>query len=149
MRHAKTLARVRRSLRHAAVAVFAAATLASTACGTVEPRSLDTLRVEGEAYIDPATGTPYSGPVYRTFPTDRDRVQIEGTLLDGVWDGDFTVYHPNGRTRYMGSFSAGERCGPWTENADSTNNETAYEALLDEIESLGMYPPCPESRDAP
>ena len=58
------------------------------------------------------------------------------------WDGELVVYHPNGRVRYMGSFTGGDRCGPWIENADSVPTENAYEDLVREVESMGLYPPC-------
>lgn len=120
--------------------------LATLACGSPEPRDLTTLIVVDSLYVEPATGEPFTGPVYRGFPDapDDGRLQLEGGLVEGAWDGEFVVYHPNGRVRYMGSFAAGGRCGPWTENADSTRNESVYEDLVDEIESLGVYPPCPE-----
>lgn len=95
-------------------------------------------------YTEGGTGLPYTGPVFRDFPDAPGEVQLEGRLADGVWDGEMTIYHPNGAIRYMGSFHLGSRCGPWTENADSVRNQSIYEELVDDIESLGVYPPCPE-----
>lgn len=117
---------------------------AAGACGGDDrPRDLSTLVVVDSLYVDPGSGEPFSGPVYRPFPSEPDRIQIEGRLQEGTWDGEFRVFHGNGRIRYMGSFDAGSRCGAWTENIDSTRSGSVYEALLDEIESLGVYPPCP------
>ncbi len=114
------------------------------ACGGDErSRDLSTLVVVDSLYVDPGCGEPFSGPVHRPFPSEPDRIQIEGRLLEGTWDGEFRVFHGNGRIRYMGSFDAGARCGPWTENIDSIGSRSVYDALLDEIESLGVYPPCP------
>lgn len=93
-------------------------------------------------YLEPATREAFTGPVVRYFEDDPARVQLEGSLLDGAFHGELVVYHPNGRIRYMGSFKAGERCGPWTENADSTNTGSIYEDLIREVETLGLYPPC-------
>lgn len=118
--------------------------LAGACSDDARPRDLSTLAVVDSLYVDPGSGEPFSGPVFRPFPSDPDRTQIEGRLLEGTWDGEFRVYHGNGRIRYMGSFDAGSRCGPWTENIDSTRSGSVYEELLDEIESLGMYPPCPQ-----
>lgn len=113
------------------------------ACASPAPRDLSTLDVVDSLYVDRASGAPFTGPVFRRFADAPERMQVEGALLDGTWHGEFRVYHVNGRIRYMGSFDSGSRCGAWTENADSLPDESVYEELLDEIESLGMYPPCP------
>jgi len=112
------------------------------ACGVPASRDLAELVVRDSLYLDSATWTPFSGPVHRTFPDDPTITQLEGELLDGVWEGELRVYHPNGRIRYMGSFAGGERCGPWTENADSTHPGSVYDELLREVESMGLYPTC-------
>lgn len=114
-------------------------------CAGDSPRSIETLVVHDSVYVDPASGLPYSGPVYRRFADQPTMNQVEGTLREGLWHGAFRVYHPNGRVRYMGAFHGGARCGPWTENADSTAVADAYALLVNEIESLGVYPHCPES----
>lgn len=119
------------------------ATLLSS-CAGPEARDLTTLTVRDSLYVDPGSGEPFTGPVVRGFPDEPEELQLAGALLDGSWHGEFLVYHPNGRVRYMGRFHAGSRCGAWTENADSTLNESIYEDLVDEIESLGVYPPCPD-----
>lgn len=124
--------------------VVAVVLSAAHACGEPAPRDLSTLEVVDSVYVDPGSGVPYTGPVYRPFAADSEWVQVEGALSAGEWDGEFRVYHPNGRIRYMGAFDSGSRCGAWTENADSLSGGSVYEALLDEIESLGMYPPCPD-----
>jgi hypothetical protein len=121
--------------------------LGLVACSGPVPRDLGELVVRDSLYVDPATGEAFSGPVVRAFASDAERVEVEGALLDGAWDGELTVYHPNGRIRYMGSFRAGERCGPWTENADSTSVGSALEMLLREVETMGLYPPCETERD--
>ena len=86
---------------------------------------------------------PYTGRVFRMFETDPDKRQLQGALVDGVWQGEFVVYHGNGRMRYSGSFANGERCGPWLENRDAEPPEDIYEELVQEIESMGLYPECP------
>lgn len=106
------------------------------------PRDLTELQVVDSAYVDPGTGTLWSGSIVRYFEDDPEKVQIEGALLEGSWHGELTVYHPNGRIRYMGSFNRGERCGAWTENADSTDLGSVYESLIREVETMGLYPPC-------
>ena len=116
--------------------------LGSLACTEGEARSLDELSIVDSLYVDPESGDPYTGPVVRWFGDDSTSVQIEASLLSGVWDGEMIVYHPNGRVRYMGSFADGERCGPWVENADSVPTESVYEDLVREVESMGLYPPC-------
>lgn len=113
-------------------------------CGGPEPVDLDVLVIRDSLYVEPGSGMPYTGPVFRDFPDGGEGPQLEGALREGEWHGEIRVYHPNGRIRYLGSFDMGSMCGPWTENADSTAGQSVYEELLDEIESLGMYPPCPE-----
>jgi hypothetical protein len=113
---------------------------------TASPRDLAELVVADSLYLDPTTGARWTGPVYRPFEDDLERTQLEGELLDGAWEGELTVYHRNGRIRYIGSFRGGERCGPWTENADSILTESVYDALIREVETMGLYPPCDEER---
>jgi len=113
----------------------------AASCGGEPPRDLEELSVVDSLYVD-AMGSPYTGPVFRSFPDSVLQVQIEGSLRDGLWEGELVVYHANGRVRYMGSFTSGERCGPWTENADSVAVESVYEQLIQEVESMGLYPPC-------
>ncbi len=115
------------------------------ACVASAPRDLSELVVEDSLYLDASTGLPYSGPVFRPFADDSFRIQLEGELLNGTWDGELLVYHANGRVRYMGSFAKGERCGPWTENADSVAPANLYEDFVREVESMGLYPPCDPS----
>ena len=123
--------------------MWACAALAlAAACADARARPLDELIVRDSLYVDPASGEPFNGRVVRRFEEDSSRVQIEGRLREGVWDGEMIVYHPNGRVRYMGSFAGGERCGPWVENADSVPTESIYEDLVREVESMGLYPPC-------
>lgn len=106
-------------------------------------RDLRELVVQDSTYLTPETMLPYTGPVFRAFPGDSSRVEIEGALVDGAWHGDFTVYHPSGRIRYLGSFAEGERCGPWTEAALDIEPVNLYAQLLSDIESMAIYPPCP------
>ena len=77
------------------------------------------------------------------FENDPDLQQLEGPLVDGLWEGELVVYHDNGRVRYSGAFANGERCGPWVENRDAESPENIYEKLKQEVESLGLYPACP------
>ena len=134
--------RTRVSVLHRALLVVVVGLL--LACSDVAPRDLSTLVVQDSLYLEPETREPYSGPVFRHFADTPGEVQLEGRLREGTWDGEMRVYHPNGAIRYMGSFHHGSRCGPWTENADSVRNRSIYEELVDEIESLGVYPPCPD-----
>jgi hypothetical protein len=121
---------------------FLIALLMLVACGPVGRQDLSELVVEDSVYVTAETKLPYSGPVFRSFPDEPGSVELEGSLVDGAWDGDLTVYHANGRIRYMGSFALGERCGPWTENLDSLPPVNLYDELVRDIESMGIYPPC-------
>ena len=115
-------------------------------CGGPAPRDLSELVVRDSTYLDPVSLEPYSGPVFRTFADAPADIQIEGSLYQGSWDGEFRAYHPNGRIRYMGNFVRGRQCGAWTENADSVPTGSLYEEVVREVETMGLYPPCePES----
>lgn len=134
------------SRRRGTIAVTATLALALLAgCSGRGPRrDLRELVVQDSTYFAPETMLPYTGRVFRNFLDDSTRVEIEGAMLGGDWHGAFSVYHRSGRTRYAGSFDRGERCGPWTENSFDREPEDAYEALLSEIGTLALYPPCPK-----
>lgn len=118
-------------------------TLAVMACSAYTPeRELSELVIQDSTYFAPETMEPYTGDVIKYFSDEPAKVQLEGSLLDGTWQGELVVYHPNGRMRYMGSFSNGDRCGAWTENQDPEPPESVFEELRQEIESIGLYPPC-------
>ena len=87
---------------------------------------------------------PFSGPVFRNFPGEDGRVQLETTMRDGTWEGELTVYHETGRVRYQGEMSGGAQCGGWIENEVAAEPESVYEAIKEDLESLVMYPACPE-----
>lgn len=116
--------------------------LLATACSGHERTDLAALAVVDSLYVVPETLEPFSGPIVRYFEEPSDLVELEGGLRDGVFDGELVVYHPNGRVRYLGSFRDGQRCGPWTENADSTESGSVYDQVMREVETLGLYPPC-------
>ena len=91
-----------------------------SACGeATPPRSLDELVIQDSTYLDSETLAPFTGPVFRMFEDDPEKPQLEGGLVEGAWDGEFVVYHENGRIRYAGAFAKGERSGPWIENRDA------------------------------
>lgn len=121
---------------------FASLLLSGAACSDRVATDLSVLQFVESVYVAPATAEPFTRSIVRYFPAQPDEVQLEGTLRDGVFDGEFVIYHPNGRVWFMGSFRAGERCGPWTENADSSTTGSAYQVLQREVETLGLYPAC-------
>ena len=69
---------------------------------------------------------------------------LEGSLRDGLWEGELTVYHESGRIRYQGRLSRGAPCGAWVENRDDEPAGSLSRELKQEIESMGLYPPCPD-----
>jgi hypothetical protein len=114
-----------------------------SACGeAAPPRSLEELVIQDSTYLDSETLAPFTGPVFRMFEDDPEKPQLEGGLVEGAWDGEFVVYHENGRIRYAGAFAKGERCGPWIENRDAEPPEDIFTELRQEVESLGIYPAC-------
>ena len=105
---------------------------------------LDELVLQDGIYRDAETLEPFTGRVERVFEDDPREVQLRGDLVNGMWNGDIIVYHENGRIRYMGSLADGEKCGEWIENRDSDPPSDILAELKQEIESLGIYEPCPE-----
>lgn len=116
----------------------------ASGCGPERGRSLDDLVLRDSTYLEPATLEPYTGRAFRTFPEDPEQFQLTGTLRDGVWHGELTVYHPNGRVRFQGRMSDGVQCGTWVEDAEEEPAPSLYEDIVSEIESLSIYPECPE-----
>ena len=95
-------------------------------------------------YLDPVSLEPFTGPVFKTFVDDRENIQMRGTIEGGTWNGELTVYHPNGRVRFQGELVNGVQCGAWVEDEDDAPAESVYEEIVKEIESLVMYPECPD-----
>jgi hypothetical protein len=115
------------------------------ACGRIgQEWDLSELVVQDSTYFDPVTMLPFTGHVFRNFEDDSTTAELRGELLDGTWNGELTVYHPNGRIRYMGSLSVGAQCGAWIENRDPEPPGDVFAELKQEIESMGLYPPCPD-----
>ena len=107
-------------------------------------RELTELVVQDSTYLDPETMLPFSGRVFRNFSGEDGGPQLEAAMRDGTWEGELTVYHESGRIRYQGEMSGGARCGAWVENENPAEPETVYEAIKEDLESLVMYPECPE-----
>lgn len=117
--------------------------LVAASCSAAPPTELDMLVRRDSTYLAPGTHEPFSGEVVRYFDGEPRRVQIRGTLDEGRWEGELTVYHPSGRVRYQGRLSAGAPCGAWVENREDEAAESVYQELKQEIESMGLYPDCP------
>lgn len=107
------------------------------------PRRLDELVLRDSTYLDPRSGEPFTGRVERRFREDTASVQLLGSLTAGTWSGELRVYHPNGSIRFLGSLHEGRPCGPWIEERPAEDPGSEYERLIDEIESLAVYEPCP------
>lgn len=121
--------------------------LAVLACAdrpSVSAVRLDALVIRDSTYLDPETLEPFTGRVEKTFDDDPEQLQLRGELIEGLWNGEIVVYHPNGRIRYLGSLADGVKCGEWIENRDPDPPGDLLQEFKQEIESLGLYPPCPE-----
>ena len=59
--------------------------------------------------------------------------------------GELTVYYPSGRMRYQGELVDGEHCGAWLEDRGENPPADLPTEVMEEIESLAMYPECPDS----
>jgi antitoxin component YwqK of YwqJK toxin-antitoxin module len=101
--------------------------------------------LQDSTYFEPETMEPFTGEVFRLFDKDPEAVQLTGFLQRGLWNGEMTVYYPNGRMRYQGELVDGERCGAWLENRDENPPADLLTEVMEEIESLAMYPQCPDS----
>ena len=64
----------------------------TVACGDGDARPLNDLVVRDSIYTDPTSGEAFSGRVVRHFEDDTTAIQLEGRLLEGVWDGEMIVY---------------------------------------------------------
>ncbi len=106
------------------------------------PFPLDDLVLRDSIYFGPDEA-PFTGRVERRFPEDTAMVELTGFLRNGAWEGELRVYHPNGRIRFMGSLHEGRPCGEWLEEQPENDPGSVYERLVDEIESLSVYEPCP------
>ena len=118
------------------------ATLTACELPVSRPVPLDDLALRDSVYFGP-DGVPFTGRVERRFPEDSATVQLTGVLRNGVWVGELRVYHPNGRIRFMGFLHDGTPCGEWIEEQPQDDPGSVYERLVDEIESLSVYEPCP------
>lgn len=118
--------------------------LLGTACGASRTTDLDSLVRQDSTYLAPDTRQPFSGKVARYFSDTPGKVQIEGTLRDGTWDGELTVYYQSGRIRYQGRMSKGAPCGAWLDNRVDEATGSILDELERDIRSMGMYPPCPD-----
>lgn len=117
-----------------------------SACGPdVAPRNLDELVLQDSLYLEPTSLEPYTGPVFRPFADEPGTNQVEGVLASGLWNGEIRVYHENGRLRYQGWLTDGEKCGAWIENRDAEPPGDVLAELKQEVESMGLYAPCPDT----
>lgn len=114
-------------------------------CRAVGTTDLGTLVRRDSSYLDPSTLKPFSGKVVRHFSDAPEKVQIEGTLRDGIWEGELTVYHKSGRIRYQGRMSKGAPCGAWLDNRVDASAGSMFDELKRDLQSMGVYPPCPDS----
>ena len=130
-------------LRQLGIAAFL---LTIAACHRIALGStdLDSLVRTDSSYLTPETMKPFSGHVVRRFADDRHRVQIDGTLKNGMWEGELTVYYKSGRIRYQGEMSRGAPCGVWIDNRPDGDKGNALLELNRDIQSLGVYPSCPD-----
>jgi hypothetical protein len=114
--------------------------------GCARPASdIERLVLRDSMYFEQETLEPFTGRVYKSFAEDPSALQLSGTLKDGLWNGELTVYYSNGRVRYQGDLTDGERCGTWLENRDEDQPGDLLAQVMEEIESLAMYPSCPDS----
>lgn len=114
-------------------------------CDIAPTRSLDELTVVDSTYVVPETGEPYSGNVTAQWPERLGgRSRLEAGLVNGTWEGEFTLYHPTGRIRSKGWMSGGAPCGGWVENENPTVPESMLQEVTEELESLVIYGDCPE-----
>lgn len=120
-----------------------ASLLLAVACGPDPVQDLDALMVKDSTYLDPVTLEPFSGRIVRFFLHDTALVEVEGTLEEGTWAGELTVYHPSGAIRDQGRLVRGVKCGAWIEGRPDRAPGSIYEEVVQEVEGLSIYPDCP------
>ena len=101
---------VRRAAREAALA---ASFLVASACSRPDAFPLTSLVREGDAYIDPVTREPYSGPVFASFSDAPRHVARRASLVNGQYDGPFELYFTNRKLSVREVYRQGERDGPY------------------------------------
>jgi len=94
-------------------AVVALSFVAVSGCSRSEGLPLTSLVREGDAYIDPVTREPYSGPVFASFADTPGHVQRRASLVDGQYDGAFELYFANQRLSVREVYREGEKDGPY------------------------------------
>lgn len=76
-----------------------------------EPMNLDELENRRGVYLQRPTFDPYSGPVVARY--ENGRVRIQGTLVDGRWDGLREAFYGLGTLKARETFSNGVLHGPF------------------------------------
>lgn len=89
------------------------AVLTSSACAPPDALPLADLVREGDAYVDPVTREPYSGPVFASYGDGPRHVERRARLVDGHYDGPFELYFANRRLSVRETYRQGERDGPY------------------------------------
>ena len=102
-----------------------------------------TLEIRDSIYVDPETGTPYSGKVVSTRPDEEGRSKgMEGFLKNGKWHGKSIYYYNdgvwlNGVTKIETVNNNGIRIEEtsWYQNGKKAG-ETKYEKGIQKIKTL-------------
>ncbi len=63
------------------------------------------------AFVDPATQEPFTGPIIVTYPGGRP--ETVGQIKDGLEDGYWIEYYEDGTKTSEGSYEAGNEVGQW------------------------------------
>lgn len=98
-----------------------ASLLVASACFQTDGLPLASLVREGDAYIDPSTREPYSGPVFASFGDAPSHVERRASLVEGRYDGPFELYFANRRVSVREVYKEGQKDGPYEwylENGD-------------------------------
>lgn len=92
---------------------LASALLVAAACSRPAALPLTRLVREGDAYVDPVTREPYSGPVFTSFGDAPRHLERRASLVDGHYDGPFELYFANHRLSVRETYRRGEKDGPY------------------------------------
>lgn len=99
--------------RTLALGALIAPLLVLAGCAEPKPLPISELVREGDAYLDPVTREPYSGPVFAAYDHAPRRIERRASLLDGHYDGPFELFFENRRLSVREVYREGRKDGPY------------------------------------
>ncbi len=96
-----------------AASVLAVSLLAGVAACSSEARPVGDLVKDGDRFLAPETGQPYSGVAFSTFHGQPSVVAARLNLRDGAYHGPFEAYFQNRKLSSKENYRNGVKAGPY------------------------------------